>query len=77
MEQKRYSVDRIEDAVVVLVDDSESCVTVSMSDLPEGVSEGDMLILVDGVYRLDADATQQRRQKAIALQNLLRRKRNK
>ena len=74
MEQKRYSIDRVEHSVAVLVDEEENCSTVPLSELPEGAAEGDMLLWEDGVFRLDLDSTEQRRQKAIALQNLLRRR---
>lgn len=67
-----YSVDRIEGAYAVLVGETEPDLTVLLSELPEGVKEGAVLRLQDGVYVLDAEEQQRRRSRILALQEKLR-----
>ena len=67
-----YSVDRIEGALAVLIDDDEECRTVPLSELPEDVEEGDMLRLDEDGYRKDPEAAAARLAEILALQDALR-----
>ncbi len=69
-----YSVDRIEGEYAVLVGDSGPELPVLLAELPEGVREGNVLRLEDGVYRTDATEEQHRRSQILSLQDKLRRK---
>ncbi len=64
------SVDRIEGKTAVLEADGKM-INVPLEKLPEGVSEGDILVLKSGVYEIDAAATEARRQAIFDLQESL------
>ena len=70
----KYSVDRVEGDIVVLVDDDGYSHPISSQDLPADVCGGDVLILQDGVYVRDQEETQSRRSYVQSLQEKLRRK---
>ena len=70
----KYSVDRIEGDIVVLVGDDDCSHPVSASNLPVDVCCGDVLILQDGAYVHDREETQSRRSYVQSLQEKLRRK---
>ncbi len=70
----RYSIDRFENNLAVLIGDDESVVTAALSTLPAGVRQGDLLVEIDGVFALDAAATARRREEIRALEARLRRK---
>lgn len=63
-------VDRIDNDVVVCQDMDGNEVSLSVSQT-DNVREGDVIVLMDGVYRTDKDLTKQRRDKIIALQDEL------
>lgn len=67
-----YSVDRIEGTVAVLVGDSGPDLTVLLSELPAGITEGSVLRFNDGVYTLDCQEEQKRRQRILSLEKKLR-----
>lgn len=68
----RFSVDRILLDVAVLEDAVGNCVDVPLCNLPEGITEGMQLRLVDGSYHIDEQETASRRQKILELQNRLK-----
>ncbi len=72
----RYSVDRIEGSVAVLIADADgSSLPVPLASLPAGTAEGMLLRrTAQGGYERDAVAEQERRARVLALQNRLRRK---
>lgn len=74
MSGEKYSVDRMENGIAVLVDDQGGSYPVSLGDLPEDIQCGDMVCLQDGVYLRDDEETQARRAYALSLQQKLRRK---
>lgn len=57
-----YIVDRIEEGVAVLEGEDGAMTNVKLGELPEGVKEGDVLVMHEGSYRIDCDATQSRRE---------------
>ncbi len=70
----RYIVDRIEGSFAVLQDDNETLTTHPLSALPAGVRPGDVLLLENGAYTVDSEATKSCRSRILALQNKIRRK---
>lgn len=64
-----YSLDRIEEDVAVLVDEAGDSKTMPKETLPVGCRIGAMLREVDGVLVVDEQATTQRRERVIQLQN--------
>ena len=70
----KFSIDRIEGAYAVLIDDQGNDSSVLLSDLPKGVKEGNVVRYEDGVYALDAAEEQQRRSRILSLQEKLRNK---
>ena len=69
-----YSVDRMEDDYAVLIGDDERCLSLLLSTLPSGVTVGTMLRQEDGVFYIDLEEEQRRREEIAALQNNLRRR---
>lgn len=61
-------VDRFEGefAVVENIDD-DTTMSIPIKMIDEGVSEGDVVCLVDGIYRADAEQTKKRRAEMLAL----------
>lgn len=57
----RYVVDRIEEGIAVLENESSEHINVCLSDLPSGVRDGSILMLKDGHYELDMSAEEKRR----------------
>lgn len=70
-----YSLDRIEDDVAVLIEDSGTSLEVPVGDLPPVPAEGKMYRQIDGRFVEDVDAEEARRAAVRALQNKLRRRR--
>ncbi len=68
-----YSLDRFEGDVAVLVGEDETTLSVPCGELPSAAKPGDMLRPIDGVYAIDTDATQARREQILRLQRKLRR----
>ena len=69
-----YSVDRIENGLVILEGDDGVCCTVHLEDLPDGIKEGSVLRLTDAGYVLDFDVKNERRNKVLSLQDKIRNK---
>lgn len=65
-----FTVDRIEENVVVLETEDEKTVTVARAQLPT-VKAGDVLRLTAGVYTVDAKETERRRAEIFALEQRL------
>lgn len=68
---KRFTIDRLEDNKAVLECENGDCVTLDITSLPKNVKEGDVLFFEEGSYFLNADETEQRRQKIQNLMNSL------
>ncbi len=60
---REYIVDRLEEDYAVLEDGELGTKAVRLELLPEGVSEGDVVLLTESGYTIDMDRTRQRRQK--------------
>ncbi|MDE5993835.1 MAG: DUF3006 domain-containing protein [Oscillospiraceae bacterium] len=63
-------IDRIAGNTAV-IEDGDNRFEVSRSELAPDVREGDAVLLENGVYQKDTDATEQRRQEIIKLQDSL------
>lgn len=74
-DDKRYSFDRCEGDLAVLVDDEGNQINVPLCDLPQGSREGSVLRLFEDRYAIDKADTDRRRSHVLTLQNRLRRKR--
>ena len=57
----KFTVDRIEDDIAVLEDKNLKYHLVKISELPEGISDGDILMFSDGKYYKDKQGTSLRR----------------
>lgn len=71
-----YSIDRFEGEYAVLQNMQGQSFDVLRLNIPENAKEGDMLREFDGVYTVDEQLTQQRKQKIAELRNRLRRRKN-
>lgn len=67
-----FSLDRIEDDVAVLIDDTGDGITISLSVLPDGACEGMVYRKVGDVYVRDLAEEEIRRERVRALHNRLR-----
>ena len=54
-------VDRIEGSVAVCEDEKANPIRIGLDQLPENVSEGDVLVQHEGQYQIDISATAGRR----------------
>ncbi|MBD5146473.1 MAG: DUF3006 domain-containing protein [Ruminococcus sp.] len=63
-------IDRI-DGNTAVIEDGDNRFEVSRSELAPDVKEGDAVLLENGVYRKDTDATEKRRQEILRLQDSL------
>ncbi len=59
---KKYFIDRFEGKYAVCEDTNGNKVDILKKDIPDDVNEGDIIINKDGIYYVDNDATQQRRE---------------
>ncbi len=64
---KNFIIDRIEEDVAVLETEEKTFINVPLSDLPDGVKEGQALAFSDGVYTVDTAKTSQRKEKIKSL----------
>lgn len=69
-----YSVDRFEEEQAVLCDDDENTRVVLRAALPQGTTEGDVLVETADGFVCDAAETAARRARVRALQERLRRR---
>ena len=58
-----YIIDRFEGDYAVCEKEDRTTLLVPRSELPPQSMEGDVLVYEDGVYRVDSDATQERRRR--------------
>ena len=65
----KYIVDRIEGNLAVCEADDMSVTVISLSDLPDGTHEGSVINFISGVYSLDLDEEQERRERILSLQD--------
>lgn len=68
---KKYSVDRIENGVAAVEDENGNIVNLKISELPQGVKEGDILSFNGEKYDILSDETAQRRKELLNLQRSL------
>lgn len=66
-----YSIDRIEGKFAVIEADDKSVKNITLSELPVGIKEGDVLAFENGEYYVDIQETQRRKDLAIKLQKKL------
>ena len=71
-----YSVDRIEEDVAVLVNESGCSYSVLLAELPPNITAGKMVRREQDAYYLDEEATEQRRSYVLSLQEKLLRKKD-
>lgn len=71
----KFSVDRIEDNIVVLEDiENNEIREVDISLLPEGIKEGSILVLNNDIYELDLNEEELRRKRIQEKFNRLKKK---
>ncbi|MEE1219582.1 MAG: DUF3006 domain-containing protein [Ruminococcus sp.] len=68
---KKFIVDRIEEGRAVLECENKECVSLEITSLPKGIKEGDVLMFEQGSYFLNAQETEQRKQKLQKLMSSL------
>ena len=59
----KYVIDRFEGKYAILEDENKMMIDILISDLPEGMEEGDVLIKEGDVYVIDQLETQRRKEK--------------
>ena len=59
----KYTIDRISEMVIICEDENGDMIKVKASALPEGVREGDILTEADGMWTLEREETESRRQR--------------
>ncbi|UJZ87842.1 DUF3006 domain-containing protein [Heyndrickxia coagulans] len=57
----KYIVDRIEGEFAVCEKDDRTTVDIRLSELPSGVQAGDVIILENGIPRIDRQLTKERK----------------
>ena len=57
----KYTIDRIEEAIVICEDETGNQAKLCMEQLPDNAVEGDILEMVDGVWIIDVAETQKRK----------------
>ena len=60
---EKFIIDRIEDTVAYCENEAGDIVEIARESLPEGASEGDVVISEDGVMRVDKDEAEERRKR--------------
>ena len=68
---KMLIVDRIEENIAVCENEKGDMQSISLSQLPAGVKEGDCLVRKEDGYLIDRQLTQRLRQEILDLQNSL------
>lgn len=77
MENKELVIDRIEDGFAVCQAPDETEQTIPLSSLPEGVMEGTVLDLCDGVYTVNEEKAKAKRKSNFDLQSALFKRKKK
>ncbi len=54
-------IDRFEEDYAVCEDEQKNIVNINKKDIPQDANEGDILILVNGKYKVDKNKTQDRK----------------
>ena len=54
-------IDRIEGSVAICEDEEANQIRISLNQLPENISEGDMIVMREGRYQIDLAGTEQRK----------------
>ena len=67
----KYSVERKEENIVLCEDDDGGQIKLDISELPQGVREGDIIVRTESGYVIDREETESRRRKMAALQKSL------
>ena len=66
-----YSVDRFEDDFAVCISDDEVSISIPLSELPEGITEGSIIEKSDNGYIINEDETKKRKDRIKRLQDSL------
>lgn len=61
MDKNSFIVDRIEDNIVVLEQNDGKIINIDLSCIDEVPSEGDVLVKIDNIYKVDKEATLRRK----------------
>lgn len=61
MDGNSFIVDRIEDNIVVLEQSNGEIINIDLSCIDEIPSEGDVLVKIDNIYKIDKEATLKRK----------------
>ena len=72
-----YSIDRVEEIVAVLVDEDGNTRPVPVAALPSTCRPGMIVRETDGVFTVDEQATAQRRQEVVKLQQSICKRRRR
>jgi hypothetical protein len=67
----KYTIDRFEGDFAVCEATDQRMVDIPFEELPEDVSEGDVLIYVDGCYKIDLGSTQKTKERIQAKMSAL------
>jgi len=59
----KYTIDRIGETVIICEDENGDMLKVQASELPDGVREGDILTETEGMWTLEKEETERRRQR--------------
>lgn len=73
----KYSIDRIEENIVICEDDDGNVLKLRLDELPQNVHEGDIIEQTENGFVIDAGETQIRRKKMAELQRNIFRKKSK
>lgn len=73
----KYSIDRIEENIVICEDDDSNVLKLRLDELPQNVHEGDIIEQTENGFVIDAGETQIRRKKMAELQRNIFRKKSK
>ncbi len=68
---KKFIIDRIEETKAILECENGDIVSLDIKSLPKTVKEGDSLYFEEGSYFLNAEETQQRKEKIKSLMDKL------
>lgn len=73
-----YAVDRINENIVILENTlSGEKIEIDITNLPQGIKEGSIITLNDGIYTLNTDEEELRRQRIREKLNRLKKLKNK
>ncbi len=58
---ERYTVDRIEENIAVCEKEDMTFVQINISELPQGIKDGDCIVKDNGIYTIDISETEKRK----------------